>query len=489
MLTKLYFLQNKYLLIIIAFMAIVGQPVEASKTENCEYRTFNIKINEKVTGLELLSQIADTCNFSIVIHDNFAKAVLDKDLFSINIKNLSLNEVFGVLVSDNNLYYDYTKNFLKIRALNTKTFKVDYITSIRQGSSTLSGSLEGASESGDTESTSAAQNEVSSTDTFDFWTTLQAEIGSILNNGAENYKTLPPIVNQNAGLVTITATKSQLNRVEGYLEVLGERLHKQVLIDVSIMLVRLNESQKTGIDWSEFNLKLGHTTKYENVYDDVRGISPTFDSSLNIVNSAAFNMVGMMDFLSTNGEIRVVSSPKILALNNQPALITVGDTINYKLVTTTNGTDTGATIAQEEEVRSIFVGVLLNITPEVTKDNEIILRINPSVSQLKNELPEDGEPLTIAPDTAEKKLSTVVKINNNNTIILGGLITTANESDDNNVPFLSDIPFLGQAFQSSKKRKVTSELVFVITPRLIGPKDNTKATLKDLGFSKRVYEQ
>jgi general secretion pathway protein D len=202
-------------------------------------------------------------------------------------------------------------------------------------------------------------------------------------------------------------------------------------------------------------------------------------------------MSGLIDFLNTNGDTKVVSNPKVLTLNNQPALITIGDTINYKLTTTTNSTDAGATVAEEEEVKSIFIGVLLNITPQITDNEEIVLRINPSVSDFKYSEDSQKQSTTrdIAPDTREKKLSTVVKVQNGNTIILGGLITNREGKENSKVPVLGDIPLLGEAFKHTADTKLTQELIFVITPRIIGAKDNTKMTLKDLGFSKRIYEQ
>jgi general secretion pathway protein D len=89
----------------------------------------------------------------------------------------------------------------------------------------------------------------------------------------------------------------------------------------------------------------------------------------------------------------------------------------------------------------------------------------------------------------EKKLSTVVKVHNGNTIILGGLIKTKEGVEKSKVPLLGDFPLLGNAFKHSADITQTSELIFVITPRIIGAKDDTKTTLKDLGFSKSIYEQ
>lgn len=490
----LNFLQTKYikllsLLLIVSF----SQTLDASKLKSCDYRVFSIKTTEKVSGIELLSQIADSCDFSLVIKDNFAKTTLDKDLYGINIKNLSLDDIFEVIISDNDLYYNYNRNFLRVSALKTKSFKVDYITSVRTGSATLDASLEGASaEDSDNESISSSTNNIASTESFDFWSTMAAEVTSVLNAGSEDYQANPPIINQNAGLITVTGTKKQLDRIEEYLKTMRERLHRQVLIDVSILTVDLEKNKNTGIDWSKFQLGLNSNTNFTN---NVNNDSPeysslaTVNSALNIVNNATFSMEGVLNFLRSNGDTQVVSNPKVLTLNNQQALITIGDTYNYKITTTTNSSDTGASVSEEEEIKSLFVGVLLNITPQITDEGEIILRINPSVSELKDQDIGDAATRTIAPDTTEKKLSTVVKVHDGNTIILGGLITTTKGTSNSKVPILGDVPVFGYAFNHEKISDEVQELIFIITPRIIGAKDKTKQTLKDLGFSKKIYEQ
>lgn len=485
MLAKLNFLQSKYFLLI-ALMAILSQPLSAQKS--CDYRVFNIKTADKVTGIELLTQIADSCDFSIIVKDDFASTALQKDLHAINMKNLSLDEIFEVIIMDNNLFYEFNNKFLKISALETKSFKIDYITSVRTGNATLDASLEGSTEEGDTTSTSSSTNTITSAESFDFWPTLVAEITSVLNTGADYYVAQAPIVNPNAGLITITATKQQLDRVSTYIDALEKRLHKQVLIDVSILAVDLSKGRKTGIDWSKFDLSLSSISTLDDRTDIASSLVQTSGSTLSVVNKAVFTMTGLLNFLGSSGDTKVISSPKILTLNNQQALITIGDNINYRVPTESEDTDTNNNTVTYEN-KSIFIGVLLNITPEITEDGEIILRINPSVSNFKYTADAVQQTREIAPDTSEKKLSTVVKVQNNNTIILGGLITRNDGKTNSSVPLLSDIPVFGNAFKHSEDSTTVQELIFIITPRIIGAKDDTKATLKDLGFSKRIYEQ
>lgn len=498
------FSPNKFISVV-AIVAIALLPLQAAeKNKNaCEYRSFNIKTNNKATGSELLSELADVCDFSIVIKDSEAEKILAKNLNGINIKNLSLDEVFQIVIQDNDLFYTYDKNYLKISALSTKSFKVDYISSVREGKAVINASVDATpTEDGEAkDKVTQSQNSISSNESFDFWKTISAELAAVINTGAEGYKAQVPIINANAGMITVTATKKQLDRVSEYIDLLKERLHKQVLIDVSIISVALDSSNKTGIDWSKFQLNLNSTSMFNNSndkanmyhtspYSDVGLSSTPLLNNLTVVNDAVFSVSGLIDFLGSSGDAKVVSSPKVLTMNNQQALITVGDNINYRIPEETSSTETSSSIATTYTNYSIFIGVLLNITPEISEDNEIILRINPSVSSFKYTSDDEKTttPREIAPDTQEKKLSTVVKVKDGSTIILGGLIASEKGQENSSVPLLSSIPLLGEAFKHSAETLKTKELVFVITPHIIGAKGTDKATLKDLGYSQKIYE-
>lgn len=502
-----YFPNNIIAIVAIAMIAL--SPIQAAeKNKTCEYRTFNIKTNNKATGAELLSELGEVCDFSIVVKDTEAEKILAKNLNGINIKNLSLDEVFQLVIQDNDLFYTYDKNYLKISALSTKSFKVDYISSIREGKAVINASVDAtpveATGSGTKNTTSQSQNSISSNESFDFWKTISTELTSVLNTGGENYKATAPIINANAGMITVTATKKQLDRVSDYIDLLKDRLHRQVLIDVSIISVALSSSNKTGVDWSKFSLGFNSNALFNNsnqgalsnsnpqtLYNSSGSLVSNNLNNLTVVNDAVFSISGLIDFLGSSGDTKVVSSPKVLTMNNQQALITVGDNINYRIPEdTTNTATTTTTLTTTYTNYSIFIGVLLNITPEISEENEIILRINPSVSNFKysSDDVKTTNPREIAPDTQEKKLSTVVKVKDGSTIILGGLIATNKGKEESSVPLLSSIPLLGEAFKHSADTIATNELVFVITPRIIGIKGTDKATLKDLGYSQKIYE-
>ncbi|MDA3077562.1 pilus (MSHA type) biogenesis protein MshL [Campylobacter sp. JMF_06 NA1] len=497
-----------------------------SAASNCDRKALNIKVNDVVTLNEMLTQLSDMCRFSVVAKDAMAQEELAKELQGVSIKDMSLREVFDLLIKENNLSYDYSNNVLKISALETKTFKVDYITSVREGIATTKSSVDSAPvEVGEEDNDEKAEdNKITSREKFDFWEKISDDITSILNNGTEKYVAVAPIINQNAGLITVTATKSQIARVDEYLKSMQKRLGRQVLLDVNIISVELHNEYTTGIDWSKFQLGF-------NTYIDNAGTASLFNfgnsATRTIANGAAagnaplnvgtgnswtgkastsngawaiganlnFSIDGMINFLETKGKTKVVSSPKVTTMNNQPAIISVGDTINYLLLesaTSLTAASDGSSVTSDQTQYSIFIGILLNILPEISDDNRIMLRINPSLSSFKyaEDDVKTSTPRNIAPDTLQKKLSSVVWVDDGDTVILGGLIGQTKSKNNTRVPILAEIPLVGNLFKSTADVLSTTELIFVVTPHII---DNTGAplatSLKELGYSKSIYEK
>ncbi|AII14751.1 transformation system, type II secretion system secretin protein CtsD [Campylobacter iguaniorum] len=519
---SIYHINKKTLKILSLALSMVIFTPNLSAND-CSKRVFNIKITDSVSTNEILNQISDICHFSIIQNDENSRQVLNGNISGINIKDLTLNEIFNILISQKDLNYTFDHNVLKISSLKTKTFKIDYINSKREGSASIRASVDSApveignssTSSGQTQdntSSNTLDNEIKTTEAFDFWVNLKSELEAILDSSDKTDNKGSIVINPNAGLVTVSGTSSQIKRIEDYIKDVEQSLKKQVMIDVSIIAVELNNEYTKGVDWSKFELGFNSylrgndgniltdnngnpfssgvqfgTGTFENPAQSLRNITGGFvlGGGLNL------SMDGVLNFLETKGKTKVVSSPKIMTMNNQPALITVGDNINYVVATARTDGNTG-TQTNSNTQYSIFIGILLNLLPEISDDGKVMLRINPSLSNFKYN--EDNQrqttPRTIAPDTLQKKLSTVVQVNSGDTIILGGLIGETRGKNNTKVPVLGDIPVLGNLFKSQRDALSTTELIFIITPRVVDANDvkPIKASLKELGFSESVYE-
>ncbi|MCI7022615.1 MAG: pilus (MSHA type) biogenesis protein MshL [Campylobacter sp.] len=496
------------------FLALALCFAFASSLEaNCNNRALSITTIETISIKEILDQLSGECSFSVVIKagDKDATETLSSTVSSLNIKGLTLHEIFNILLSQNDLIYSFRKNILSISSVDTRIFKVDYITSIREGRAVVKASADSApvqvdgAANTDTD-TNNQENIIETTEKFDFWERMAGEIEAIMNNGKEGFKAPLPVVNSNAGLVSVTGTKAQLERVDEYISKLNKSLKKQVMIDVRIVSVELNNEYQRGVDWSKFDLSFnsylggnpltpsqftfGRWNETHTAWDIITPSMNPIRGGFILEGAVNINLEGVINFLDTTGTTRVVSSPKIMTMNNQQALISVGDNINYQIINSVANNETGTTNVDVEQY-STFIGILLNLLPEISDDGKIMLRINPSLNGFKYQ--EDNlrqtTPRTIAPDTMQKKLSSVVHINSGDTVVLGGLISQQSGDGTTKVPGLSSIPVLGYLFKSEKKVLINTELVFIITPRIVDIDEGNKVkdSLKSLGFSDGLF--
>jgi general secretion pathway protein D len=267
-----------------------------------------------------------------------------------------------------------------------------------------------------------------------------------------------------------------MKRVENYLKRLQAKVQLQVLIDVQLLSVNMTNSKTTGIDWKQLYA--------------LQSISLTLNSSSNTNPKNIFTMNAggslneVIKFLKTQGDVHSISNPKILTLNNQPALITAGTEYFYKLSSTQTLAGNGSgTQNQSEDIQSVFAGVLLSITPEISKDNTITLIINPSLSETTEDLSAvQTTDRRMPPDLTRRQLSSVVTVKDGNRIVLGGLINTRNVHSESKIPILGDIPLLNYLFKYESNTKQVQELVIIIQPHIVD-KSKRGLSLSDLGFS------
>jgi general secretion pathway protein D len=480
---------------------------------DCSYELFSISSTKDTKIMDFIDQLSDECEFSVIVSDSHAEKFLKSKLNKTHLKNLTIDEVLDIVLRENNLSYKLENNILKISYLQTETFPIDYIISQRKGVGstdvTLSSSSAAQSNTGSTDggtgtsdtttegggnATAESGMKIETTDEVKFWEELDLELQRVLNRPGDVYKAEAPVINKNAGMITVTATQKQMQRLEKYLIKLQDKVALQVLIDVQLLAVTMNEGRSTGIDWKQLyalqNVELSvnyvgksNVTSWadgaiENIGDQVKNAA----SLVTIKGGGSLNEV--IKFLQTQGDVNSISNPKVLTLNNQPALITAGTEYFYKIQESTNQQGTGGGVAattQNEIVQSVFAGVLLDITPEISDNDTITLKINPSLSETRTTMKTDSSSRTMPPDLNRRQLSSVVTVKDGNRIILGGLINTRNTMESNKVPILGDIPVLSYLFKYEEKVKQVQELVIVIEPHIIS-KDSNNVSLKELGY-------
>jgi len=524
-------IQKNGIKFLVAVSIFLGFTVHALGS-SCSTKLFSVTIDSKLTIGDVIDNLADTCGLTVIVNDDAAKLRLNKKLYYVKLKNSTLKGFLNTILKDNDLNYTLNGNKLKISYLVTKTFQIHYVSGGRSGKSTANvtiansnnaaggaGGSKGGSGGSGTSSSSKTGISIESTQDFAFWKNVEVEIQRILVGAADGsthytrtgetwtgpdgkvweYNPLAPIINPEAGMVTVTGTERQINRVARYIHSLAKQMKSQVLIDVRILSVSFDDSTTSGVDWSQLyslqnltinSLSMAQKNISSYTFNNTQGITETtFAEGSRPRNAQLVSITGntkvteVVKFLSTQGDVKSISSPRVMTLNNQPALISVGQELFYKIKSSSTASSGGGAVAAEGElVDSVFAGILLDITPEIDSNGYITLKINPSISETINELPADGGVRTIPPDLVRRQIASVIKVKDGEHAILGGLVSSKTGFKNNKVPLLGDMPLIGDLFKREEKINKVEELVLIITPHII--KNSKSISLKDLGYSK-----
>ena len=469
----------------------------------------NIHSGSNVALSKILEEIASICHLNVIYLQEQTKAMLDSKKTSIHINNKPLIQVLDSLLKSNDFHYTLQKDTLQVGFLLTKTFEISYIATTRVGSSNTDivfsqdnqthspynthtnaplgfSNFEIESQAhkmamnkatSNTQTMGKSGTKIYSIDEIDFWGELQNEIAGVAYAPGDSYQPTTSelknkkdiIINKAAGLLTITATPKQIKRVESYLATLNNKIQKQVLIDVYIFNIQHSNNQTYGIDWNEF-YKLGNLLTLppnaEGSNNALIGVN-NGDFAISIF-SQGVSINRIVEFLQTYGKVQSVSNPKVLTLNNQPAIISVGSVLRYFQNTTYQTTTQGTSIQNlSQAFPSVFAGILLDVTPSV-KNDKIILKINPSITKTKDiSIENQTTALESPPNLSTKQLSSLVQVKDGEKIVLGGLIDKTEGQILRKLPILGDIPLLKYLFSYKKNIKETQEMVIIISPHIV----------------------
>jgi general secretion pathway protein D/MSHA biogenesis protein MshL len=272
-------------------------------------------------------------------------------------------------------------------------------------------------------------------------------------------------VDPSLGLITVTAPRPLLDKVQIYVDTLKEEMYKQITIEAKILEVTLEQGSQTGIDWSgllkdsAFNFNVTFGTGGQ-IYPDSGGFIDTIT-----LDAKSFTLV--LDAIEEQGTTKVLSNPRISVMNGQPAVIYVGDNVTYisEVETTTDEgvVTTSATTAQ------VVSGLRLEVYATIMSDDEIVMSIIPMISQLEEpiEYRQFGLNQVGLPFVRERTMNSIVRLHDGEMLIVGGLISSVEADEGNNIVGLGKLPGLKYIFGSREEALVRKELVILLRPKII----------------------
>jgi MSHA biogenesis protein MshL len=496
---------------------------------------FDLTVNN-APAAEVFMAITAGTRYSMVVHPGI------KEKLSVNLKDVTVPEALETVREMYGYEYKVQGNriFVQPLALQTRVFMINYLNNTRKGTSEVrvsSGAISdtaGGQQVGATAAIAGPQNttvkalqssKVETTSDVNFWSDLSNAVRAIIGTG-EGRNT---IINAESGIILVRAMPSELREVDNFLKTMQGVVARQVLLEAKIIEVQLSDNFATGINWAAFrtggNSRLatgilqpgtalqpsGPLASFTTIGPDGQPLpnslftsnpaSPGIIAAGSAVPGTIFglafqtsNFAALLNFLQTQGELQVLSSPRIAAINNQKAVLKVGtDEFFVTNVTTNQTTTTGGAIQNSPSitVQPFFSGVALDVTPQIDDANQIILHIHPSVSNVidKTKDIDLGQAGTFRLPLASSTVSetdTIVRVTNGNIVAIGGLMKQSDSRSRGGVPGLQDIPIIGHAFKNTNRSGLKSELVILLKPTVIESEESWRQDVQDT--TKRIQE-
>ncbi|OAN16509.1 MSHA biogenesis protein MshL [Photobacterium jeanii] len=441
--------------------------------------------------------------FNMVIHPKVSGRI------SLKLQDVTLDEVLAV-VSD--IYgYNATRqgNIIKVfpATLRTEVIPVDYLQLQRRGVSLTSittGSMTNNSQNNSSKSNSSSNsnnknnsnnnnssNKKNTTPTggssietlseSDFWTQLEKAVTAMIGSGQGR----SIVVSPQASLISVRAYPNELREVKEFLGVSQERLKRQVVLEAKIMEVTLNDGYQQGINWSNITSSIGGTdiifgrTGVNNAAGVIPlpggdAIAAALGGQTNITIKDG-NFEAVLSFLETQGDLNVLSSPRVTAANNQKAIIKVGG--DEYFVTDISGGEVSGDNSQASpdiELTPFFSGISLDVTPQINDEREVLLHVHPAVVDVVTESKEIDlgsqfgvYKLPLAKSSIRESDS-VIHARSGDVVVIGGLMKSQTADQVSKVPLLGDIPALGHLFRNVNKITQKTELVILLKPTVVG---------------------
>jgi general secretion pathway protein D len=470
----------------------VPLPVPAPAQE-----TFSVVVSE-VPVRELLFALARDANINVDVHPAITGNV------TLNAIDQGLYQILDRITRQLAVRYENRDNTLVIMPDSAflRAYRVDYVNVTRTSTGKI-GASSSIEASGEARFTNTSSSNIDTVSNNEFWETLRASLDEIVRplTGEGDPGQQRVILNREGGIVLVRATSVQHELVQEYLDRVMASAMRQVLIEATIVEVQLNDRYQAGIDWQIFTRQGGLLGAGLTLGTDV-GSAFTAGASgaiTGLILNASDAPTGSpkrdvevsIRLLNEFGDTQVLSSPKVMTLNNQPATLKVVDNEVYFDITTEivagNAlTGTEATVSLDTDVRTVSVGLVMNVTPQISDSDNVTLNVRPTITRIRNFVSDPAVPVALqqaggaAGDLAIENLipviqtresESVMRVGSGQLAILGGLMQDTRSKDDESVPGASEVPVFGELFNFREREQIKTELVVFLRPTVIRTPD------------------
>ncbi|MED5504999.1 MAG: pilus (MSHA type) biogenesis protein MshL [Pseudomonadota bacterium] len=453
-------------------------------------KRFRVQANA-VEARSFFASLVKGTEYSVAIHPAVQGNI------TVDLSDVTLDEVLNVV---QNMYgYDVVKSGKVIQVypagMRTVTIPVDYLqfkrsgrslTSIVTGSVTSAGtsnsgggsddsdSSDSNNNNGDGSTTSTGGTRIETITESDFWPMLQQAVANLIGSG----KGQSVVVTPQAGVITVRAFPDEIREVREFLGVSQERMQRQVILEAKILEVTLSDGYQQGINWSKMSASIGNSGSILVDRNPAKlpldAIGTLLGGQTNVTFSDG-NFKAVMNFMATQGDLNVLSSPRITAANNQKSVIKVGTDEYFVTELSSNaGNGENSNAVPEVELTPFFSGISLDVTPQIDNKGNVFLHVHPAVIEVEEEIKQlnlGGDFQNIQLPLAKSSIresDSVIRAKDGDVVVIGGLMKQQNLEQVSKVPFLGDVPALGNLFRNINNVTQKTELVILLKPTVVG---------------------
>ncbi len=451
---------------IVEQVPIIAAPEPAEKLQ-----TFTVVATD-LPANELLFALARDARLNLDIDPSISGRVsinaIDQTLPQI-LKRVSRQVSLRYFLDGPNLVVEQDRPF-------TRVYRIDYLNMSRgttssvevatQIASTGSSGSEGGGGGGSNSSTTVT-NEA----TNDFWKTLEDNIKLLANIGDTEGVV---ISNRESGNISVRTTSAAHEDIQRFVDRVMHSARKQVLIEATIVEVTLNDDFQSGVDWSRMANGDGWDFQ-QSLLAGALNTAPFTSATFTDSNSDR-DVTAAIKALDSFGDVSVMSSPKIMALNNQTSILKVVDNRVYFSVevdVTPGNVNSDPVITTTTNIHTVPVGFVMNVTPYITDTDEVILNIRPTISRILRFVKDPNPELAVGgaenfiPEIQVREMESVLRVSDGNTAVIGGLMQDSASKSDSGLPGLHDSEGFGFLFGTKSRELDKTELVIFLRPRIL----------------------
>lgn len=360
----------------------------------------------------------------------------------------------------------YDLNYLNLQRMGQSDTRVSSGQVVSNDSDSDGSSSGNGNDDGGDSVTTLNASQVTTSSNVDFWKEVRDVVAMIV--GGEEGNSV--VVNPQASLLVVRAKSADQENVARFLEQAQRNLQRQVILETKILEVQLSDGFQSGISWTQLGGDVS-TRLSGAALSGPTDIGGVFSSVLSLGDFTA-----LIQLLETQGEVRVLSSPRISTLNNQKAVIKVGtDEFFVTEVSSSSTTTTAAGVTeptQDITLTPFFSGISLDVTPQIDQNDVVTLHVRPTVSRVRDQnktitLGEDNVfnlPLALS---TTRQSDSIVRARSGQVVVIGGLLQSTNENEDAEIPWASTLPIVGNLFKQQRKALQKSELVILMRPQVV----------------------